>query len=50
MLELTCRTLATTRWFMACGKPIWGEKEIGGLWWLIGGRRWCFGFVMTQRS
>jgi hypothetical protein len=30
-----------------CGKPIWGKEEIGALWWLIGGRSGCSGFVIT---
>jgi hypothetical protein len=30
-----------------CGKPIWGERGIRELWWLIGGRSECSGFVIT---
>jgi hypothetical protein len=32
------------------GKHIWGKKEIRALWWLIGGRGGCSGFMTTWRS
>jgi hypothetical protein len=48
--ERTWSALATVRVFHGDGKPIWGKWAIRGLWWSIGGKCWCFGWVITLWS
>jgi hypothetical protein len=42
--------LATTRCFYGGGNIDWGQWEIHGLWRTIGGKRGCYGWVITLRS
>jgi hypothetical protein len=45
--EQTWNKLATTRVLSRWRKTDLGEREIRELWWLIGGRGGCSGFVIT---